>query len=180
MTTILIELDKQTRSNHLNQMEKWFEHVLTIQMSLENSLQRAIPIISEPHMKEAIQKTQAAVRAHSSAAEDLFKAIHRSADAAKDRALANINTAVQTGLFSFEDLMGGAVGSWKEIHLLLLMNQQAMGAFAVAEQLGLAIGMKEVVNIAFPVVHEKTMHQLLLQEYMLEMAPVSILYQENV
>ncbi|MEH7158934.1 hypothetical protein [Neobacillus drentensis] len=180
MATILIELDEQTRSKHLNQMEKWFEHVLTTQMSLENSLQKTIPIITEPHIKEAFLKIQDAARAHSSAAEDLFKAIHRSADAAKDRALANINTAVQTGLFSFQELLGGAVGSWKGIHQLLLMNHQAMGAFAVAEQLGLSIGMKEVVNIAFPVVHEKTMHQLLLQEYMLEMAPVSILYQENV
>ncbi|MEH7095465.1 hypothetical protein V7077_11905 [Neobacillus vireti] len=62
---------------------------------------------------------------------------------------------------------------------MLHINQQAMGAFAVAEQLGLSLGIKEIVALAFPVVHEKTMHQLLLQEYMLEMAPISILYKQN-
>jgi hypothetical protein len=180
MTTILIELDEQTRSKQLDQMEKWFEHVLTTQMSLEIYLEKAIPMIVEPHIKEAITKIQHAARNHTAAAEGLFQAIQRSSDGAKDRALALMNTTIQTSLFSFQDLLGGAIGSWKEIHLLLFINQQAMGAFAVAEQLGLSVGMKEVVGIAFPVVHEKTMHQLLLQEYMLEMAPVSILYQENV
>jgi hypothetical protein len=52
--------------------------------------------------------------------------------------------------------------------------------FAVAELLGLSLGMKEIVSIAFPIAHEKTMHQMLLQEYMLEMAPISILYKEDV
>lgn len=75
--------------------------------------------------------------------------------------------------------MGGAAGSWKHLHSMILINQQALGAFAVAEQIGLALGMKEIVALAFPIVHEKTMHQLLLQEYMLEMAPISILYKQN-
>jgi hypothetical protein len=180
MTVLLIELDEQTRLNYFDKMEKWFEHVLTTQMSLEMSLQRAIPLIKEPHIKEALSKLQQATTTHSLAGEQLFQSIDRSADAAKDRILATLNTKLQTQLFSFQDILGGAAGSWKEIHLLSLLNHQAMGAFAVAEQLGLSIGMKEVVTIAFPVVHEKTIHQLLLQEYMLEMAPISILYQENV
>jgi hypothetical protein len=55
-----------------------------------------------------------------------------------------------------------------------------MGAFAVVEQLGLAIGNKEMANLAFFVVQEKTMHQLLLQEYMLEMAPNAVLYKKSI
>lgn len=51
--------------------------------------------------------------------------------------------------------------------------------FAVAELLGLSLG-KEIDSIAFPIVHEKTVHQMLLQEYMLEIAPISILYKGDV
>jgi hypothetical protein len=180
MTTILIELDEKTRNLHFDQMEKWFEHVLATEISLEIGLKKAIPQITEPHIQEAIMKIQLAVKGHSLASEQLFEAIGRSANTVKDRVLATLNINMQSGLFSFLDVLGGAVGSWREIHLLHLLNHQAMGAFAVAEQLGLSIGMKEVVTIAFPIVHEKTMHQLLLQEYLLEMAPVSILYRENV
>ncbi|WP_456275970.1 hypothetical protein [Bacillus sp. AK128] len=60
------------------------------------------------------------------------------------------------------------------------VNQQTMDTMAAAEQLGLSMGIKEIVDISFPVVHEKTMHQLLLQEYILEGAPISILYKNNV
>jgi hypothetical protein len=76
--------------------------------------------------------------------------------------------------------MGGAIGSWQNIHHLLTLNQQAMGAFAVCEQLGLSLGIKEIAAIGFSITHEKTMHQLVLQEYMLEMASISILYREDV
>ena len=97
-----------------------------------------------------------------------------------DQILGTTISKLEESLLQFQDIMAGAAGSWKHIHQLIILNQQAMGAFAVAEQLGLSLGQKEIVMISFKVVHEKTMHQLLLQEYMLEMAPVSVLYKENV
>ncbi|HKN87053.1 MAG TPA: hypothetical protein VJV04_09355 [Nitrospiraceae bacterium] len=75
-----------------------------------------------------------------------------------------------------EGFMGGATGAWKDIRVLLIANLDSMGAFAVAEQLGLALGIPNIVDITFPIVHEKSTQHLLLQEYMLEMASVSILY----
>jgi len=66
------------------------------------------------------------------------------------------------------------------IHQLLLINLNALGAFAIAEQLGLALGLKEIIDITFQITLEKQAHQLILQEYMLETAPISILYQISV
>ncbi|MCP8968393.1 hypothetical protein [Ectobacillus ponti] len=177
---ILIELDDKTRERHLQETERWFEHVLTAQTAFEALLAKAIPAIQEPHIREALEKIQDASRDHHAYAKRLFTLIGRSPDTVLDRILGTTSAKLEEGLFVFQDMMGGAVGSWQYLHHLLLLNQQAMGAFAVAEQLGYSLGMKELVDIAFPTAHEKHIHQLLLQEYMLEMAPISILYKEDV
>jgi hypothetical protein len=74
---------------------------------------------------------------------------------------------------------GGAQTGWRELHQLLLANVNAMGAFAIAEQLGLALGLPEIVDITFPVVQELSTAQLLLQELLLETAPPAILSAER-
>lgn len=177
---VLIELDEKTRTWQLNEVEKWFEHVLTTQLSFEVLIQKAIPMIKEPHIKEAIEKINEATKHHGKVAEQLFEVIERHPDVIKDKIMGTTVLKVEEGLFKFQEMLAGAVGSWQQLNHLLILNHQAMGAFAVAEQLGLSLGITEIVDLAFPVVHDKTMHQLLLQEYMLEMAPVSILYKENV
>ncbi|MFD2215775.1 hypothetical protein [Metabacillus endolithicus] len=177
---LLIELDDEIRNQQLNEVEKWFEHVLTAQMAFEVVIQKTTPKIQEPHIKEAIVKIEGATKEHQKIAKQLFQLINRNPDIVMDRILGTTVSKLEEGLLTFQDFMGGAVGSWQGMHQLLLLNQQAMGAFAVAEQLGLSLGIKEIVKATFKVVHEKTMHQLLIQEYMLEMAPISILYKQNV
>lgn len=54
-----------------------------------------------------------------------------------------------------------------------------MSAFAVAEQLGLALGIPEILDITFDVVSEKSTDQLLLQECASEICSKSILYQQS-
>ncbi|MFB6367278.1 hypothetical protein ACFCP7_25170 [Paenibacillus elgii] len=56
----------------------------------------------------------------------------------------------------------GATGSWKHIHQLLLINLNALGAFAIAEQLGLALGLKKIIDITFQIILEKQASQLVL------------------
>jgi hypothetical protein len=177
---LLIELDEEIRNQQLNEVEKWFEHVLTAQMAFEVVIQKTIPMIQEPHIKEAIEKIGGATKEHQEIAKQLFLLINRNPDIVMDRILGTTISKLEEGILKFQDFMAGAVGSWQGMHQLLLLNQQAMGAFAVAEQLGLSLGIKEIVKATFKVVHEKTMHQLLVQEYMLEMAPISILYKQNV
>ncbi|WP_437680270.1 hypothetical protein [Sorangium sp. So ce131] len=65
-------------------------------------------------------------------------------------------------------------GETWDVHL------DAMGAFAIAEQLGLALAHHELRDLAFAVEAEKSTDQLILKELMLEMAAVSILYGEQV
>lgn len=177
---LLIEIDDDTVNKQLNEVERWFEHVLTTQMAFELQIKQSTPKIKEPHIKEALERMYTATKHHTKTAEQLFQVINKSADEKKDTILAVSSAAIEKGLMIFQETLAGAVGSWRELHHLLLLNQQAMGAFAVAEQLGLSLGIKEIVLLTFKVAHEKTMHQLLLQEYMLEMAPISILYKESI
>lgn len=53
-------------------------------------------------------------------------------------------------------------------------------AFAVVEQLGLALGIPRLVDLAFHVTTEKSTDQLLLQEFGLEICSFSILYRKNI
>ncbi|WP_462411484.1 hypothetical protein [Neobacillus sp. Marseille-QA0830] len=178
--TILIEVDEQYLLKQYVEVEKWFNHTLTIQYALEGKLQKTVPDILEPHIREAMKKIVEANQHHTKVVGELFDIIQREPSVTLDCVLGSVVGKLEAGLVSFQDVMGGAVGSWKNIHQLLLINQQAMGAFAVCEQLGLSLGIKEIFGISFSITHEKTMHQLLLQEYMLEMAPISILYKEEV
>jgi len=178
--TILIEVDDQYLAKQLKEVEKWFEHVLTVQYALENKLQKTIPAIQEPHIREAIEKILDANKYHTKVVDEFFDIVDSKPNTTLDYVLGVVVGKLEDGLMGFQDIMGGAGGSWQHIHHLLILNQQAMGAFAVAEQLGLSLGMKEIVGVGYSITHEKTMHQLLLQEYMLEMAPISILYKDEV
>jgi hypothetical protein len=75
-------------------------------------------------------------------------------------------------------LAGGARGNWKDLRQLLIESQDALGAFAIVEQLGYALGLPELANPAFRAIAEKTKDRLLIEEYVREMAPASILIHE--
>lgn len=77
-------------------------------------------------------------------------------------------------------MLGGAQGDWQLLHQLLLTNMNTLGAFAVTEQFGLLLGLPEITNITLPVVHQKQTDQLVIKEYMLERASISIIYQQNI
>jgi hypothetical protein len=75
---------------------------------------------------------------------------------------------------------GGSGAAWHDLRQLTLSNLDSMSAFAVAEQLGLALGRPRAVDVAFRVVSEKSAHQLLLREVFLEFAADAVLHRRDV
>lgn len=73
----------------------------------------------------------------------------------------------------------GIKGPWQHLHQLYLSNTNLMSAFAVVEQIGLALGIPEIIDVTFPIILEKSADQLLIQEFVLEMAGISILYKQS-
>ena len=75
---------------------------------------------------------------------------------------------------------GGAPSPWREFHQLFLASLNAQSAFAVAEQLALAVGLKEMAEETFAIENEQAKYHLLIQELLLETASLAILYKAHV
>jgi hypothetical protein len=134
--------------------------------------------IEEPHIKKYLRDIADRAASHEEEARGLCRAIGREPSGGRTLTGAVMAKGVEL-MADVVGLSGGASGNWKDLRQLLLANQDAIGAFAIAEQLGYALGLPELANPAFRVVAEKTKDQLLIQEYMLEMGPVAILYHQD-
>lgn len=178
---ILIELDEQTWNEQIDAAAAWFDNLLMIQATFRDLAEDTAGKIGEPHIKAYITDIFEAARGHEQKARELYPIIGREPAQSGVRKLGGtlLSKASQV-VADLQGAAGGAAGNWRDIRQLLLTNLDSMGAFAVAEQLGLALGLPEIVDITFPIVNEKSTQQLLLQEYMLEMAPKSILYKASV
>lgn len=176
---IVLEIDPQTWTQHLDRVEKWLGNVLMVQTTYRQLVESTAGKIEEPHIREYLRGLAEGAKDHEQKAEELYRLIGR--DPSTGRKFAgSVMTVVQQAMGGLQGMMGGAAGGgWRQMRQLLLVNMDAIGAFAMAEQLALSLGLHKMAEIAFNVVNEKTAHQLLIQEYMLEMGPIAILYQEN-
>lgn len=176
MKPILVELDEQSWEKQMNKVEKWLDQVMMAQASFLELAENTVEKIKEPHIHAAIAEMIETAKEHEQKITSLYETIGRKPSKVRSvagKVLGNVNDALANLQFA----LGGAAGYWKEIHQLLLLNVNVLGAFAMTEQLGLALGLPDIVEIAFPIVHEKQTHHLLLQEYMLEIGAISLLYE---
>ncbi|WP_437931833.1 hypothetical protein WMF37_22100 [Sorangium sp. So ce291] len=176
----LLNLDDETWGAHLDRAAVWLAHVITAQAAFRHALEIAVPKVAEPNIRQFLSEMLDRARRHEEVAHRLPRTIGReAADGTRGLAGAAMDVA-RKALDAVEGVAGGAKGNWKDLHHLLLLNLDAMGAFAIAEQLGLALAHHELRDLAFDVEAEKSTDQLILKELMLEMAAVSILYGERV
>lgn len=176
--TILIELDQASRTKQLDRAKLWFDNVLLTQASYRQLLEDTAAKIEEPHIRQYLTEMINQEEKHEEQARELFSLIDREPSDVR-QLLGTAMGKVRQALGDFIAIAGGAKGPWQDLHQLYLANYNSMGAFAVAEQLGLALGIPRIVEITFAVVAEKSTNQLLLQESVLEMCSMSILYKED-
>ncbi len=175
---ILLDLDDKTWQQQMDRAESWLGDVLLAQEKFRKFVEDTADKIKEPHIKQYLADIVGHARQHEEEARSLFRAIGRKPSDGRSltgSAAAKVGEAVADVV----GLAGGARGNWKDLRQLLLESMDALGAFAITEQLGYALGLPGLAEPAFRVVAEKTKDQLLIQEYMLEMGPVSILYRED-
>lgn len=172
---LLLELDEQTWKDWLDRVESWLGNVLMLQATFRQLAEDTLNKVHEPHIRAYLADLLETAKQHEQKVEELYRVIGRDPSHARQLGGTLMSKASQV-LADVQGIAGGAVGGWRDLRQLLLSNLDALGAFAIAEQLGLALGIPEIVEITFPIVQEKSTHQLLLQEYLLEMGPVSILY----
>jgi len=177
---LLVELGDAAWEEWLDRAESWFGNVLMSQRAFKSQLEDTIDKLHEPHIVRYLQEMLEKESEHERQAEELFRVIGRRPPPGSRRLSATLVSKARGVIADVQGIMGGAVGGWKDLRELLVTSMDAKGAFAIAEQLGLALGLPAIVDITFKVTNEKTVHQLLLQEYVLEMAPISILYREPI
>jgi hypothetical protein len=177
---VLVELDEEFWSGRLDRVAKWLGNVAMTQSTFRRMAHDTTEKISEPHIKEYLGEIAEVAERHESAIEDLYRIIDRRPPAARQLGAA-VMSHVQQAMGRLVGKAGGAPGDeWNHLRQLLLVNLDSIGAFATAEQLGLALGLNELAESIFPIVHEKEKHQLLIQEYLLEMGPQAILYKGGI
>ena len=172
---ILIELDQETREDQLDSAESWLNNVLLTQATFRQLAEDTLDKVHEPHVREYLTSILETAQEHEQKAKELYRVIGREPSTAREVG----GTLVAKAREAMGDLMGiagGAAGGWRDLHQLFLASLNAMSAFATAEQLGLALGIPEIVEITSSVTSEKFAHHRLLQEVILDMAPVAILY----
>jgi hypothetical protein len=175
---LLLDLGEEAWQEQLDNVERWLGNVLLLASALRTLADDTVGKISEPHIRSYVRDVATLAGQHQDKAEQLYALIGRSPS--KPREVAGTAIAKAREAYAdVEGVLGGAESGWRDIQQLLVACVKAMGAFAVAEQLGLALGLPEVVDLAFPVVHELSTAQLLLQEFLLEMAPPAILSGER-
>ncbi len=173
---LVLELDDKTWGEFLDRFEAWLGNLLMTQAAFRHLAEDTVGKIHEPHIKKYLSDIAETAKEHERKVEELYRLIGREPPSTARKVGGAVVGKLREGAADVQDALGGAVGGWKDLRQLLLANLDAMGAFAITEQLGLALGLPEVVDVTFPAVNEESTQQLLLQEYVLEMASTAILY----
>jgi hypothetical protein len=175
---VLIDIDEATWKEHLDRAERWLGHVAMAQAEFRTLAEDVAARFHEPHLREQLTKIAEAARAHEGRVAELYRVIGRTPGRAAGIA-GTVAGKAREALGGLLDAATGAAGPWRGLHQLFLVSQASTGAFAVAEQLGYALGLPALASIAFDVTLEKFKHQRLIQEFVLEFASIAILYRSD-
>lgn len=176
---ILLELDETSWEEYIDRTEQWFGNVLMTQTAFRALAEETLEKVEEPHLREYLRDIIETARRHEQKAEELYRLIGREPHAARKLG-GNLWAKAREAMADLIGMAGGAKGGWRDLHQLYLASLNSMSAFAAAEQLGLALGMPEIVEVTMAVAREKFSHHRQLQELVADFAPISILYRMDI
>ena len=174
-TALLLELDQKSWGNFNENAQQWLDNLLMTQSAFRQLSADIKDKIEENHLQKYVSDIHERALDHEKKIEKLYDFVD--GDPSKTREL--LGNLMGKSRKAFGDVLalgGGVTGPWQDIHQLYLANANAIGAFAVAEQIGLALAIPDMADLAFQIVAEKKTDQLMLQEIVLEMSIPAILY----
>ena len=172
---LLVELDEQTWKEQLDRTERWFKNVRMVQATFRQLAEDTLEKVHEPHVREFLAQIVEKAKEHEQAADRLFEVIGRKPPFAREL-MGETMAKARQGLADFMGVAGGASAPWRDMHQLFLVSLNAVSAFGAAEQLGLALGIPEIVEIVLQVNPEKFAQHRQLEELVLDFVPIAILY----
>jgi hypothetical protein len=178
MTPLLLELDDDTWTTQVDRVVRWLATTRMLQGTYGRVLESTLDDVAEPHIRSYLKELVEVAREHGTRVDDLYRAFGRepAAVGALRSSASALMARTREAVGHAEGTAGGAAsGPWRKLREAMLSNLDAIAGFAVTEQLGLALGVPAVLDVTTPVVRRKTQDQLLLQEYLLEMASNAVL-----
>ena len=175
---VLIELDETSWNQLLDRAATWFDNLLLVQSSYRKLLEDTAEKVAEFHIRGYLSEMAERAKVHEEKIDELYKLIHRDRSTIRQ----SLGTLLSKADQAMGDLMAvssGIAGPWQDLHQLYLSSTNTLSAFGVTEQIGLALGLPEIVDLVFSIEQEKAADQKLLQEFALEMAGIAILYQQS-
>lgn len=178
---VLLEVEPETWRASLHRVRPWLAATLSLQSAFRRSSQLVVRGAEEPHVRAYLDDVAEAAARH----EDIARRLPRAfgTDPVPLTAPRLAGAALGVGRRAVAEVVGRAAGARggtpRGLRVLMKGNLDTIGAFGVTQQLGLALGNQDVVDLVFPVLHEKQKHQMLLQEYLLETAARAVLYEQD-
>lgn len=175
---ILIELEDKSWNSFQDSAARWFDNLLIIHSSYKNLLKDTSDKVTELHVKAYLSEMHERAAKHEEEIEKLYKIVDRDSSAIR-KTIGTVLSKARQVLADATAFTGGVAGSWQDIQQLFLANTNTMGAFAIAEQIGLAMGVQEITDIAIPIEMDLAAEHLIIQELVLEMAGVAVMYNQT-
>lgn len=180
---VLIELDDAFWRDQLSRAETFLGEVALTQAAFRAMAESVLEKVQQPQFHRFLRDIADDARRHETAIAEFYRLLGRASrrdlgrDPARGRSvLGSLAAKGREVLADVEGFAGGASGPWRDLRQLWMSSHGAEGAFGVVEQLGYALGHKELAELAHKLVNEKHRGTLLIQEIVLEMAAVAVLY----
>jgi len=179
---LIVDADPGTINAHLDRAAHWLATTAALQSVYRQRLHATAELIDEPRIRSWLAELDQAAGRHEDMVDQLYQAFDRTHPTPGSlRSVAGTAIGLGRGVLGqVQGLAAGASGrAWRNLRVTLLANLDAISGYGVAEQLGLALGRPAAVDLARPILTEKTAHQLLLREVFLELAPDALLYRRS-
>ena len=174
---VLLEVGGDTWQESLRRVRPWLTATATLQSTFRRLSFGVAGRVDEPHIRTYLGEVAEVAGRHEALVDEVCSAF--GVPSVPRPAVNGAAAVASSGRYAAGQLVGRLSGAhgpgWRGLRVLLRSNLDAISGFAVTEQLGLALGNPRVVDLVFPVLKEKKEHQLLLQEYLLEMASNAVL-----
>ena len=172
---LMIELDAASWADGLDRTKAMLDTAVMVHTSFRELTEDTIPRLNERHLKQYITNVLEAARRHEAELDKVYPVIGRELPASR-KTLGVLDAKAREAAGALLALGGAATGRFGRLHMLFLASLNAIGAVAAVQQLGLALGVREINEILFPVINEKWLFHRLLQEVALEGVPQAVLY----